>query len=72
MDVPVAFFFEGILTTLPLGSAKVLDPSLVNMSRFAASSEGLRLMEAFMKIKNVLLKRDIAQLVERLAQKGEK
>jgi transcriptional regulator with XRE-family HTH domain len=64
LQVPVSFFFEGAPATagnsLPMGEA----PSPAFVSDFLASSEGLALTKAFMKIDDVKVRRRIVDLVE--------
>jgi transcriptional regulator with XRE-family HTH domain len=68
LQVPVAFFFEGA-PTLPgsrtdgMGDA----PSPAYVSDFLATSDGLSLTKAFMKIKDAKLRRRIVDLVEQIA-----
>jgi len=71
LQVPVAFFFEGA----PNLSASHTDgmkeaPSPAYVSDFLATSEGLALTKAFMRIKEAKLRRRIVDLVEEIA--GEK
>jgi transcriptional regulator with XRE-family HTH domain len=63
LKVPVAFFFEGA----PGGAdAAVATPSYV--SQFFASSNGLALAKAFMRIENRTLRRLLVQLIEECAE----
>jgi transcriptional regulator with XRE-family HTH domain len=59
LQVPVAFFFEGG----PNGSAL----SIAQIDDFVASSEGLRLIGAFMQVHNADLRRKIVMLVQEIA-----
>lgn len=70
LSVPVAFFFEGAPHAgghsgghSGLGEA----PSPAYVSDFLATSDGLALTKAFMKIKNAKLRRRIVDLVEHIA-----
>ena len=68
LQVPVPFFFEGA-PNLPgqswgLGSA----PSPAYVSDFLASTEGLALTKAFMRIKEQAMRRCIVDLVEKIVQ----
>jgi transcriptional regulator with XRE-family HTH domain len=68
LQVPVAFFFEGAPST----GAHVADgmreaPSPAYVSDFLATSEGLSLTKAFMRIKEPKLRRRIVDLVEEIA-----
>ena len=68
LKVPVAFFFEGA-PLLPGQSASGLSeaPSPAYVSDFLATSDGLSLTKAFMRIKNPKLRRRIVDLVEQVA-----
>ena len=67
LEVPIPFFFEGA-PTLP-GQAYGLDeaPSPAYVSDFLATSDGLALTKAFMRIQSAKLRRCIADLVEQIA-----
>jgi transcriptional regulator with XRE-family HTH domain len=63
LKVPVAFFFEGA----PGGAeAAAATPSYVN--QFFASSHGLALAKAFMRIENRTLRSLLVQLIEECAE----
>lgn len=68
LQVPVSFFFEGAAATgepfLGVGEA----PSPAYVSDFLATSDGLALTKAFMRIKNPRLRRKIVDLVEQMAE----
>jgi transcriptional regulator with XRE-family HTH domain len=59
LQVPVAFFFEGG----PNGSAL----SIAQIDDFVTSSEGLRLIGAFMRVHNADLRRKIVMLAQEIA-----
>jgi transcriptional regulator with XRE-family HTH domain len=70
LQVPVSFFFEGSPAHeggLPssLGEA----PSPTYVSDFLATSDGLSLTKAFVRIKDAKLRRRIVELVEQIAAK---
>ena len=71
LQVPVSFFFEGAPdghgATGGFGEA----PSPAYVSDFLATSDGLALTRAFMKIEDPKLRRKIVDLVEQIAG-GEK
>jgi len=70
LQVPVSFFFEGAphLPGQPGGSAGMSEaPSPAYVSDFLATSDGLSLTKAFMRIKNSKLRRRIVDLVEQIA-----
>jgi transcriptional regulator with XRE-family HTH domain len=68
LQVPVSFFFEGA-PHLPgqHGSGMGEAPSPAYVSDFLATSDGLSLTKAFMRIKNSKLRRRIVDLVEQIA-----
>jgi hypothetical protein len=66
LQVPVAFFFEGganVAAPRVHGSAL----SIAQIDDFVASSEGLRLIGAFMRVHNADLRRKIVMLVQEIA-----
>jgi transcriptional regulator with XRE-family HTH domain len=69
LQVPVAFFFEGAptLQAQPDGPAMAA-PSPTYVSDFLATSDGLALTKAFMRIKEAKLRRRIVDLVEEIAE----
>ena len=73
LQVPVAFFFEGApdmpgVANSNLGSA----PSPAYVSDFLATSDGLALTKAFMRIKDAKLRRRIVDLVAHIAGDDER
>ncbi len=70
LQVPVSFFFEGA-PSVPGhsgGSGASEAPSPAYVSDFLATSDGLALTKAFMRIKNPKLRRRIVELVEQISQ----
>jgi transcriptional regulator with XRE-family HTH domain len=69
-QVPIPFFFEGAPTVKgqPNGLNGAASPSYV--SDFLATSDGLALVEAFVRIKDPRLKRAIVTLVKQIAAAG--
>jgi transcriptional regulator with XRE-family HTH domain len=71
LQVPVAFFFEGAPNVPPHGGTSTEGmkeaPSPAYVSDFLATSEGLALTKAFMRIKEAKLRRRIVDLVEEIA-----
>ncbi len=70
LQVPVSFFFEGA-PNLPgaqaiAGMSEAPSPAFV--SDFLATSDGLALTKAFMRLKNAKLRRRIVDLVEQIAE----
>ena len=69
LQVPVSFFFEGAPHVGPHYHAGGMTeaPSPAYVSDFLATSDGLSLTKAFMRIKNSKLRRRIVDLVEQIA-----
>jgi transcriptional regulator with XRE-family HTH domain len=69
LQVPVSFFFEGAPTNT--GAARIDGvndaPSPAYVSDFLATSDGLALTKAFMRISDSKLRRRIVDLVEQIA-----
>ena len=66
LQVPIAFFFEGAPNASALrshGSAL----SIAQIDDFVSDPNGLRLIEAFMRIDNAALRRRIVMLVQEIA-----
>jgi transcriptional regulator with XRE-family HTH domain len=67
LQVPVSFFFEGA----PLPPGKSAEPgeapSPEYVTDFLATTDGLTLVKAFMRIQNAKLRRRIVDLVEEMA-----
>ena len=70
LQVPVSFFFEGAPNLHPQGDGKDA-PSPAYVSDFLATSEGLALTKAFMRIKEPKLRRRIVDLVEEIAGESD-
>ena len=72
LQVQVAFFFEGVpsLPGTPVTKGAVPSPGYV--SDFLATSDGLALTKAFMRIKKMSLRRRIVGLVEQIAGGDER
>ena len=66
LEVPVPFFFEGAPQTSVRPHIVGEAPSPAYVTEFLATSDGLALVDAFRRIKNVSLKRSIVRLVEEL------
>ena len=69
LQVPVSFFFEGAPTVGNAVRAEGMSeaPSPAYVSDFLATSDGLALTKAFMRISNSKLRRRIVDLVEQIA-----
>ena len=64
LKVPVTFFFEGTPGQSKLDGKA---PSPAYVSNFLATSDGLALTKAFMRIKDAKLRRSIVNLVDEIA-----
>jgi transcriptional regulator with XRE-family HTH domain len=71
LQVPVAFFFEGAPDIPTAGFAEngggEAAPSPTYVSDFLATSDGLALTKAFMRIEDAKLRRRIVDLVQQIA-----
>ena len=67
LQVPVSFFFEGSPHVPGYSHGMSEAPSPAYVSDFLATSDGLALTKAFMRIKNSKLRRRIVDLVEQVA-----
>jgi hypothetical protein len=65
--VPVAFFFEGAPHAPGYSGGMSEAPSPAYVADFLATSDGLSLTKAFMRIKSSKLRRRIVDLVEQIA-----
>ena len=74
LQVPVSFFFEGAPTvgTAPRGEGFSDAPSPAYVSDFLATSDGLALTKAFMRISDSKLRRRIVDLVEQIALRDKR
>lgn len=64
LQVPVAFFFEEMPNVSGQPKATSSAPSLDYVSDFITSSDGLKLIKAFVRIENPMLRRKIVRVVE--------
>jgi transcriptional regulator with XRE-family HTH domain len=71
LSVPVSFFFEGAPVSDGGGSGLRESPSPAYVSDFLATSDGLSLTKAFMKVKDPKVRRRIVDLVEAIASEEE-
>src|ERR1700727_4089414 len=74
LQVPVAFFFEGAPTVHPTSRLEGMAdaPSPAYVSDFLATSDGLALTKAFMRIEDSKLRRRIVDLVEQIATRDKR
>src|SRR5690348_4937157 len=71
LQVPVSFFFEGAPAT-PTGRIDTdAAPSAAYVAEFLASSDGLALTRAFMRIDDAKVRRRIVDLVEAIVGENE-
>jgi hypothetical protein len=70
--VPVSFFFEGAPAMIGDRADREEAPSPAYVSEFLASSEGLALTKAFMRIDDAKIRRRIVDLVEAIVGEGLK
>ena len=67
LQVPVGFFFKGAPKALaPHGSNRSV-LSTAQIDNFVSDSNGLKLIEAFMRIDNAALRRSIVMLMQKIA-----
>jgi transcriptional regulator with XRE-family HTH domain len=73
LQVPVSFFFEGAPANVngPRSDELSEAPSPAYVSDFLATSDGLALTKAFMRIPDMKLRRRIVDLVEQIAVEDE-
>jgi transcriptional regulator with XRE-family HTH domain len=73
LKVPVPFFFEGLsmAAVSVVRSSAEADGALVDANAFLASSDGLALSEAFMRIPSPKLRRSIVLLVEQMTAEDD-
>lgn len=67
LQVPVSFFFEGAPSSNNEQTGFGEAPSPTYVSDFLATSDGLALTRAFMRIEDAKLRRKIVDLVEQIA-----
>jgi transcriptional regulator with XRE-family HTH domain len=74
LQVPVSFFFEGAPTAHTSGKSDGMGeaPSPAYVSDFLATSDGLALTKAFMRIDDSKLRRRIVDLVEQIATREKR
>src|SRR5262249_46262660 len=67
LQVPVAFFFEGVPNALAPHGSSGSALSMAQIDDFISDSDGLKLIRAFMRIDNAALRRRIVMLVQEIA-----
>jgi len=67
LQVPVSFFFEGAPDAVNHADGFAEAPSPSYVSDFLATSDGLALTKAFMRIEDAKLRRKIVDLVQQIA-----
>lgn len=71
LQVPVAFFFEGAPNNAAGADGMGESPSPAYVADFLATSDGLALTKAFMRIKDPKLRRRIVDLVRQMAGESD-
>jgi transcriptional regulator with XRE-family HTH domain len=71
LQVPVTFFFEGAAPVDGQLTEQPSDDSLDYVTDFVASSDGLNLIGAFVRIDNAKLRRHIVHMVEAIADRSD-
>jgi transcriptional regulator with XRE-family HTH domain len=72
LQVPVSFFFEGAPEPAARSDEFAEAPSPLYVADFLATSDGLALTRAFMRIDDAKLRRKIVELVEQMASGSKK
>jgi transcriptional regulator with XRE-family HTH domain len=72
LQVPVSFFFEGAPSLGTRSESSGEAPSPAYVSDFLATSDGLALTKAFMRIEDSKLRRRIVDLVEQIAGRDKR
>jgi hypothetical protein len=67
LQIPVPFFFEGAPQLTGQSKENGEAPSHTYLFEFLATSDGLALTKAFMRIKDISLRRRIVELVKGIA-----
>jgi transcriptional regulator with XRE-family HTH domain len=67
LQVPIAFFFEGAPNASAQHGSNRSALSMAEIDDFVSDPNGLRLIEAFMRIDNAALRRRIVMLVQEIA-----
>ncbi|MGA8612614.1 MAG: helix-turn-helix transcriptional regulator [Xanthobacteraceae bacterium] len=71
LDVPISFFFEQAPNSARQSRGSGETPSFAYVNDFLASSDGLALVKAFVRIKDKTVRRSIVRLVEGISQTGQ-
>jgi transcriptional regulator with XRE-family HTH domain len=69
LQVPIAFFYEGAIDESVLAKSEASTRSLAMLDDFVSSSEGLRLIQSFMRIESAVARRRIVALVQEIADR---
>jgi transcriptional regulator with XRE-family HTH domain len=70
LKVPVPFFFEDVLSGEPSEAFSIKDSPAADINEFMATRDGLALAKAFMKIRSMKLRRQLASLVTDLEHRS--
>ena len=71
LEVPVSFFFEQAPELAGHGRGHPTSPSPANVDGFLATSDGLALVRAFVRIDDPTLRHSIVRVVEGIASRGK-
>jgi transcriptional regulator with XRE-family HTH domain len=67
LQVPIAFFYEGAIDESALAKSEASTRALALLDDFVSSSEGLRLVQSFMRIESADVRRRIVLLVQEIS-----
>jgi transcriptional regulator with XRE-family HTH domain len=67
LQVPIAFFYEGAIDGSALAKSEASTRSVALLDDFVSSSEGLRLVQSFMRIESADVRRRIVALVQEIS-----
>ena len=68
LDVPISFFFEQAPQSASKSRRRAENLSPANVNEFLASSDGLAIIKAFIRIEDSALRRSVVRLVEGIAR----
>jgi transcriptional regulator with XRE-family HTH domain len=71
LNVPISYFFQGWPADGPAAPAKRDDPELADVTKFMASSDGIQLIKAFVRIKSPKQRKLLMQMAREMADQPE-
>jgi transcriptional regulator with XRE-family HTH domain len=71
LKVPISYFFDGWPGDAPSTPAKGELIELSDITKFMASSDGITLIQAFVKIKSLTVRRQLVQLAVSIADQAD-